>query len=81
MKKLVLTLMGFAALAVLEVRTLTETRVRTVALAVLGLFAVLTWTAHKRKQLQESSEGDRSEARGPEAGGKDVSRLGVKGRE
>jgi hypothetical protein len=58
MLRLGLAMAGYAALAALEWKTLTEPKIRAVALAITGLFAVLTWTQHLRQQREKQDEED-----------------------
>ena len=47
MKRFVIALVAYTALAVLAVTTLSDTRIRVATLAVLALFAVKTWVRRK----------------------------------
>jgi hypothetical protein len=51
-------LVAFAALAVLAVTTLSDTRIRIATLAVLALFAVKTWV--RRKDAMHPSDESES---------------------
>ena len=62
MKKLWAALSVFAVLMVLTVVTIDEPKYRLAALAILGMFAVRTWT-HSRK-LQREQEESRSLSKG-----------------
>jgi hypothetical protein len=62
MKKLWAAMGAFAVLMVLTVVTIDEPKCRLAALAILGMFAVRTWT-HSRK-LQHEQEESRSLNRG-----------------
>jgi membrane protein implicated in regulation of membrane protease activity len=46
-KRFVLALVAYAALAVLALTTLSDTRIRVATLAVLALFVVKTWVRRK----------------------------------
>ncbi len=49
----------FALLAVIAVLTLNDPKVLGVTLLLLGMFAVRTWTHHRRQQLDADAERDR----------------------
>jgi len=57
MKRLWVALSVFAGLMVLAWTTLDDQRFRVGALAILAMFAVRTWTHHRK--LQQEQEGER----------------------
>jgi len=60
MKRLWLAMGGFAVLMILALTTLDDPRFRFGALAIVALFAVRTWSHHRKLQNeQESSEGEK----------------------
>jgi len=46
-KRLLLALLAYAAIAVLAIKTLDDSRIRGVTLAILAMFAVKTWVRRK----------------------------------
>jgi membrane protein implicated in regulation of membrane protease activity len=57
-KRFVIALVAYAALAVLALATLSDARIRVATLAVLALFAVKTWV--RRKDAMQPSAEDES---------------------
>jgi membrane protein implicated in regulation of membrane protease activity len=58
-KRFVIALVAYAAIAVLALTTLPDTRIRVATLAVLALFAVKTWV--RRKDVMHPSDESGSE--------------------
>jgi hypothetical protein len=53
----------FALLELLSWRTLSDQKVRVVAMAIIGMFAIRTWVHHRRELLASTegkAEGDKS---------------------
>jgi hypothetical protein len=60
-KRFVIALVAYAALAVLALTTLTDTRIRVATLAVLALFGLKTWVRRKDVMHPDGESGSESE--------------------
>ena len=58
-KRLAMALLAYAAIAVLAIKTLNDSRIRAVTLAILAMFAVKTWV--RRKDLLHPDDESGSE--------------------
>ena len=54
MNRFVLALVAYAAIAILALATLSDTRMRVVTLAILAMFAVKTWVRRKEVMHTDS---------------------------
>ena len=59
MKRLWLAMGGFAVLMILAWTTLDDPRFRFGALAIVAMFAVRTWSHHRKLQQEQEREGDK----------------------
>jgi hypothetical protein len=57
-KRLLLALLAYAALAVLAIKTLDDPRMRGVTLAILVMFALKTWVRRKDALHPDTDEND-----------------------
>jgi len=48
----------FAVLELLAWQTLSDTKIRLIAMAVIGMFALRTWVYHRRETLQSTDRSD-----------------------
>jgi type II secretory pathway component PulJ len=58
MNRLLVALSAYAILAVLAWTTISEQRFRLAAVAILAMFAVRTWTWHKKQQREHHEHRD-----------------------
>jgi membrane protein implicated in regulation of membrane protease activity len=63
MKRLWLALGAFAVLMVLAWTTIDDQKFRLAAIAILAMFAVRTWSHHRRLQQEAEREGEDSRMR------------------
>jgi hypothetical protein len=56
-KRLVLALLAYAAIAVLAIKTLDDSRMRGVTLLILAMFAVKTWVRRKEVLHPDGENG------------------------
>ena len=57
MKRFVIALVAYAALAVLALKTLSDTRIRVATLAVLAMFVLKTWVRRKDAMHPDGESG------------------------
>jgi len=60
MKRVWLAMGGFAVLMILAWTTLDDPRFRFGALAIAAMFAVRTWSHHRRLQQEQEREGEKN---------------------
>ena len=63
MKRLWVALSVYAVLMVLAWTTLDDQRFRLAAIAILAMFAVRTWTHHRKLQQESERQADENELR------------------
>ena len=66
MKRLWLAMGGFAVLMILALTTLDDPRFRFGALAMVAMFAVRTWSHHRKLRHEAGPPEDESNSRGAE---------------